>query len=228
MLMWFKSAEQKYDYFKALKRNYHWRVLDFNRHHFGGHEQVLHIERHYNKVDILNIYPQVKKIEVLTTDVKFEFSPKQFENLLTEQLEIHFVAAINDFTKNLKEHPPSGGNVSSETRGEEWLKTSLLVLERALANLTLEQRLQTTIFMGNKDQALILRIIIFNLDLTYTYHLDKKALQVTCFNKKEAAEFDYQRADFDGIFATRAYPVFDQAITLLNKISSAIIKECCR
>src|SRR5690606_27127469 len=116
------------------------------------------------KIDIVNFYPKNKKVEIFTPEVNLELKPERFENLLTQQLEIHFVAAINEFTKKFKEYPPSGGDVSAEARGEEWLKTSLLVLERALANLTHEQRLQTTIFMGNKDQALILRIIIFNLD----------------------------------------------------------------
>lgn len=229
MLKWFTPQPQRFEeWLTKNKGSAAWHVLDFNQHSFRGHDQVLHFERHHSdRVEILNLYPQTRHIELITND-KLYFQTAQWKELLVENLERHIALKLKDFTETLKKSPPTGGDQTQEARGEEWLKTSLLVLERALNGLGEQQRLQCTWFCGQKDGLMLMRVIIFNLDLSFTYHHDKTALQVTCFNKKDAAEFNYQKADFDGVFVARAFPVFDQAIKLMQKISEAVIRECLR
>lgn len=228
MFKWFKSPEKRWqDWREKHSKPAPWHVIDLGRHSFRGRDHVLHFERHAKSIEVLNLFPSDHSVEVVGND-KFLYTPKNWKALLVDNLEINLGSKIEEFKRELKNHPPSAGDANAESRGEEWLKTSLVVLERALAGLSGEQRLQTSIFIGTKDGNQMLRVLIFNLDLSFTYHRDKSALQVTCFNKKDVENFDYSKPDFDGVFAARAYPVFDQAIRLCQQISEAMMRECLR
>lgn len=228
MLNWFKSPEKRWQNWLALnKQTRPWHVIDIGRHSFRGEDHVLHFERHASKIEVVNFFPKARSIEVIGSD-KFVYQPKSWQTQLVETLEANLGSKLEEFKQELKTYPPAAGDHSAEARGEEWLKTSLVVLERALAGLSGEQRLQTSIFIGTKNGNQMLRIIIFNLDLSFVYHRDKNALQVTCYNRKDAEQFDYSKPDFDGVFAARAYPVFDLAIRLSQQVSEAIVRECLR
>lgn len=229
MLKWFQNPEKRWQQWQKQKKVGAWHVLDFGRHSFRGHDQVLHLESHQsaNEKVIVNFYPKSREIELLAAD-KFIFKAVNWRQEIVPALEAHLAPKITWYTEMLKQTPPQNGDATAEARGEEWLKTSLVVLERALAGLTPDQRLQSTIFIGEKDLKPTLRIIVFNLDLSFVYHLDKAALQVTCFNKKEQEQFDYSKPDFDGAFSALAFPVFDRAINLTRLISEAILRESLR
>jgi|SRR5690606_17477405 len=228
MLKWFKSPEKRWQAWRHQHRDPNpWHVIDIGRHSFRGSNHVLHIERHDKSIEILNFFPTDRSIEVVGSD-KFLFTPEDWKPKLVDALEQNLGRKIEEFKQELKAYPPNNGDATAEARGEEWLKTSLVVLERALAGLSSEQRLQTSIFIGTKNGNQMLRVLVFNLDINFTYHRDKSALQVTCFNKKDAENFDYSKPDFDGAFAARAYPVFDMAIRLCQQISDAIMRECLR
>lgn len=229
MIKWLRPREKRFlDWKNENHQHARWHVLDFNRHSFRRSDHVLHLEYHGTQTHILNCFPDEKTIELIAPRDAFYFTPNNWQEEIVSIIEKHFSSKINDFTKALKTTPPQTGDVTQETRGEEWLKTSLVVLERALAGLDNAQRLQASVFCGTKDGSEVLRFIVFNLDLSFVYHSEKKAMQVTCYNKKDQETFNYSKADFDGVFATRAYPVFDMAINLGRQISEAILREMLR
>tara|TARA_R110000868_G_scaffold61524_1_gene186923 strand:+ start:36393 stop:37097 length:705 start_codon:yes stop_codon:yes gene_type:complete len=231
MLNLFKSADQKWEVIKQDCQTPHiWHVLDYNRHQFKGHANVLHLERHKieSSAEVINFFPSSKEIDFnfgFTSSGCFKLEKHNWNNEVIQALEKHIAPQIQAFTKTLKANPPIPGDIVQETKGQEWLKTSLLVLERALENLKDDQTLQVSLFAGEKEGKQELRFIVFNLDLAFRYDSKKCILTVKCFNKKDQDQFDYSKPDFEGAFASLAYPVFDQAINLSLKISNALIKE---
>ncbi|MBH48878.1 MAG: hypothetical protein CME71_11985 [Halobacteriovorax sp.] len=234
MLNLFKSADKKWNSIKNMCQTPSaWHVLDYNRHQFKGRTNVLHLERHniQSSAEVINFFPSNREIDFnfgFTNAGSFTLDKQLWTNEVIETLERHIATQIQNFTQTLKSAPPIQGDIVQETKGQEWLKTSLVVLERALENLKADQTLQLSLFAGEKDSKQEFRFIIFNLDLAFRYDSKKCIMTVTCFNKKDQDQFDYSKPDFEGAFASLAYPVFDQAINLSLKISSALIKEISR
>lgn len=227
MLNWFKNSQEKWDHwFQKNMMPQGWHVLDFNRHHFRDQVSVLHFERHGKNAEIINIYPKKKELELISKQAKAYFTPTHWHATTTKVLEIHLSPSLDVFKQKLISSPPGTGNRTQEAKGYEWLKTSMVVLNKALNELKSDQVLQTSIFIGERDHHQELRIIVFNLDLNFIYLEEKRSLHVRCFNKHGSDNFDYNKADFDGLFQALAYPVFDMAILLTQEISKAILKEC--
>ncbi len=229
MLKWLQPPHKRWQQWrKNLEQPSRWHVLDFNRHSFGGHDHVLHLERHDSEVDVINFFIAKKEIEVNAVGDKFSFTPESWRQTLVSTLEAHLGGALMQMQHQLKQSPPEGGDAVAEARGEEWIKTSLVVLERALSSLGPDHRLQTSLFIGHNknDNYPTLRIIVFNLDISFTYQ--HSMLHVLCFNKREQANFDYSKPDFEGAFSARAFPLFDRASQLTQLISEAILREALR
>tara|TARA_R110000868_G_scaffold180754_1_gene421415 strand:- start:12392 stop:13096 length:705 start_codon:yes stop_codon:yes gene_type:complete len=234
MINLFKSKTQKWQKVKDLWQTPStWHVIDYNRHQFNGQSNVLHLERHnQNKnPEIINFYSKSREIDFNfgpLNSAQFALEKHEWNIEVIQTLERQISTQIDLFTQILKANPPLPGDPLQEAKGQEWLKTTLLVLERALENMTSEQTLQASLFAGEKNGHQEFRFIVFNLDLSLRYDTKKKILIAQCFNKKDQPEFDYQKPDFEGAFAALAFPVFDQAINLAMKISTALIKEVSR
>ncbi len=226
MLNWFKSPEEKWkSWLPKLSQPSTMHVLDYNRHQFRQVDQVIHLERKGQKDQVIDIVKKDKAIIFQGHEANFQYTSKDWHGDISKLLESHIQTQIKIFTDHIKAHPPGQGDAQREHKANEWLKASLLVLERSIESLTNEQTVQTTIFLGKIKDCFEIRIIIFNLDLSFTYDDKLQGLLVKCFNKKDQDDFDYSKPDLQDVFQVNAYPVVDQAIRLLQLISVRILKE---
>ncbi len=226
MLNWFKSPEDKWNkWLPLLSHPTKMHVLDYNRHQFRQVNQVIHLERKGEKDQVIDIVAKDKSIIFQGHEANFHYISKDWQNDVSKLIEAHIQSQIKLFTAHVKSNPPAKGDAQREHKANEWLKASLLVLERSIESLTKDQTIQTTIFMGKINDCFEIRIIIFNLDLSFIYDDKLQGLLVKCFNKKDQNDFDYSKPDLQDVFQVNAYPVVDRAIKLLQLISVRILKE---
>ena len=226
MLNWFKDPSQKLLKWKQDHKNTcELHLLDFNRHQFRKSSNVIHLERKGPKLQVIDLLPHSKEIIFEGDEANFILKTDEWKNEAKHLIEEHFKNKINEFTSFAKEHIPDQGDPANEFKAQEWLKTPLIVLNNALDAKTNEQTIQTTIFIGQKENRFEIRVIIYNLDLAFNYDAKMKALVVTCFNKKDAAEFNYSKPDLEALFQVNAFSVIDSAIELVRKISIKILEE---
>lgn len=226
MLSWFKTPNQKLEkWLQGSLGTSELHILDYNRHQFRSRANVIHLERKGPDVQVIDMIPQTNEIIFEGNQANFSIKSDVWKKKASSIMETHFQSKINEFTTFVKLNPPEPGNIQNEYKSYEWLKTSLLVLNNALDSKTNEQTIQSTIFIGARENRFEIRVIIYNLDLAFNYDSKMKALIVTCFNKKDAHDFDYSKVDLEAVFQANAYKIIDSAIELVRKISIKILEE---
>lgn len=226
MLNWFKTPSQKLLKWKQQNnQTCDLHLLDYNRHQFRKSNNVIHLERKGDTLQVIDIIPKTMEIIFEGDEANFVLKTEDWKNESKQIIENHFQSKITEFTKFVKDNMPNNGDPTNEFKAHEWLKTSLIVLNNALDATTIEQTIQTTIFIGKIEDRFEIRVIIYNLDLAFNYDAKMKALVVTCFNKRDDLEFSYNKPELEAVFEANAFTVIDSAIELVRKISIKILNE---
>lgn len=141
------------------------------------------------------------------------------DQLITQKL-AGFQSKLSDIDSKIQFTPEE---ISIENKALEWIRVSFELLKKAIIqSLTNSDLLfQTLIFIGTNPKSLSneIRIITFNLDITFELLANKK-LRVRIYNDKNEEFASNKKASLQGDFEFKKREIFDELIKLISAHSS--------
>lgn len=247
--MFFKSKSPNPTTLEKFRQNWpvtepSWLALDMNQNIPGDAYEAYTLEVHQgNVINRLSWRDNSSDKNLfhceatLSNKSIFSGSLSKENELYKENLYPTIEGATHFFFKQVREllvscgkRQASGSFNPQEAQGKEWLRVSLEVLKKALANVAQERSkdgpevLQGLLFCGYHptNNKFTFRLRIFNLDIEVIED-ETQSLRVMVFDKKNKDSFSGLEPALKMVFIQEKAPVLDQFITLLPNLSSPIM-----
>ncbi len=181
-------------------------------------DRIQYVLASENKSTLLKVYEKDRLVSFSTDE------DESLNQLYTDKITELFDHSIKFSKSLLSEDSDITSDLSSEVKGLEWLKVSLIVLKSAI-NKSMEDPELTfdgQFFYGQRscDEHVQMRIQCLSLDLLLEF-LNDGRLRVTVWNYKDKAPDTMQEPAFLNEFVKVKQKVFDEFIVLLVLMSKA-------
>ncbi len=143
----------------------------------------------------------------------------KFNALVDAALDLELTYFQNELSKNLGEIQFSPLEVSNEDKALEWIKSSFLILEKAIIKSLTDKDLlfQSLLFFGHnsKSNHHEIRFITFNIDCQFEL-LSNGKLRIKVYNDKDGDLGNSKKAALQGDFNFRKRELLDELTKILS------------